>query len=60
MSEAFEGGLFPVDELNRTKPGAVCDGCALAARCPGLYVAYHERRGAGELKPVAPAAGAGA
>jgi MoaA/NifB/PqqE/SkfB family radical SAM enzyme len=60
MSEAFEEGLFPVDELNRTKPGAGCAGCALAARCPGLYVAYHERRGAGELKPVAPPARAGA
>jgi molybdenum cofactor biosynthesis enzyme MoaA len=60
MSEAFEAGLFPVDELNRTKPGTVCCECALAARCPGLYVAYHERRGSGELKPVARAPRAGA
>ena len=59
MSEAFEDGLFPVDELNRTRPGTVCRDCALAARCPGLYVAYHERRGAGELKPVARAPRAG-
>ncbi|MBI5478169.1 MAG: radical SAM protein [Deltaproteobacteria bacterium] len=60
MSEAFEEGLFPVDELNRTKPGDVCAGCALAARCPGLYVAYHERQGAGELKRVVPGARTGA
>jgi MoaA/NifB/PqqE/SkfB family radical SAM enzyme len=59
MSEAFEEGLFPVDELNRTRPGSVCAGCALAARCPGLYVAYHERRGTGELVPVAPTPRAG-
>jgi len=56
MSEAFEDDLFPVDELNRVKPGTVCDGCALAARCPGLYRAYHERRGEGELRPIAPTA----
>jgi hypothetical protein len=59
MSEAFEDRLFPVDELNRTKPGTVCADCALAARCPGLYVAYYERRGAGELEPVARDAPAG-
>ena len=60
MSEAFEDRLFPVDELNRVKPGAVCGGCALAPRCPGLYVAYHERRGDRELAPVAPSGRAGA
>jgi MoaA/NifB/PqqE/SkfB family radical SAM enzyme len=55
MSEAFEDDLFPVDELNRIKPGTVCATCALAAQCPGLYRNYHERRGEGELRPIPPA-----
>ena len=52
MSEAFEDRLFPVDELNRTKPEGVCRGCAHETRCPGLYRAYHARLGEGELRRV--------
>jgi molybdenum cofactor biosynthesis enzyme MoaA len=52
MSEAFEEDLFPVDDRNRIKPAPACGGCAHAARCPGLYREYYQRRGDGELKPV--------
>jgi MoaA/NifB/PqqE/SkfB family radical SAM enzyme len=49
MSEACEKELFPIDEANKTKPLDTCEGCAHRVRCPGLYVAYHARRGAREI-----------
>jgi MoaA/NifB/PqqE/SkfB family radical SAM enzyme len=50
MSEACEKDLFPVDDGNKTKPPDACSGCAYEARCPGLFVGYHARHGAGELR----------
>ena len=50
MAEAFEAELSPVDDRNRVRP-APCGGCAHAAGCPGLYRAYFDRRGDGELRP---------
>jgi MoaA/NifB/PqqE/SkfB family radical SAM enzyme len=50
MAEAFEHELQPVDDGQRVWP-APCSGCALAARCPGLYRAYLDRHGDGELRP---------
>lgn len=51
MSEACEKDLFPVDDDNKTKPSGSCGDCTRRARCPGLFVAYHARRGSGELRP---------
>jgi MoaA/NifB/PqqE/SkfB family radical SAM enzyme/SAM-dependent methyltransferase len=50
MVEIGEPDFFPVDDHNKLQP-PVCEGCCLRGGCPGLYRAYHERFGAGELRP---------
>ncbi|MSP63174.1 MAG: radical SAM protein [Myxococcales bacterium] len=51
MTEAFEPDFFPVDDADKVQP-PVCQGCALAGPCPGLYRSYHQLRGEGALRPV--------
>lgn len=51
VAEVGDRDLHPVDALNAVQPSA-CRGCALRGRCPGLYLGYHERHGAAELRPV--------
>jgi len=50
MVEIGEPDLVPVDDRNKLHPPQ-CDECSLRGRCPGLFVAYHARFGAGELAP---------
>ncbi len=50
MSEVWEDDFFPVDQRNALQP-AICTGCRHRGPCPGLYHAYFERHGEGELRP---------
>ncbi|MDF1564245.1 MAG: radical SAM protein [Deltaproteobacteria bacterium] len=50
MSEVWEDDFFPVDNRNTVQP-APCQGCRHRGACPGLYTAYHQRHGDGELRP---------
>ena len=54
MVEIGEPDFFPVDDRNKLQPEPACTGCDLRGGCPGLYRAYHERFGSGELRPRAP------
>jgi MoaA/NifB/PqqE/SkfB family radical SAM enzyme/SAM-dependent methyltransferase len=51
MAEVGERDLHPVDALNAVHPPA-CRTCERRGRCPGLYLGYHARHGAAELRPV--------
>ena len=53
MSEAFEAEFYPCDNGARVKP-APCASCSQEAKCPGVYEGYVARRGAAELRPLAP------
>ncbi len=52
MVEVGEADLVPVDARNTLHPSPHCDDCGLRGGCPGLFRAYHARRGADELRPV--------
>ncbi|MBN2498769.1 MAG: radical SAM protein [Deltaproteobacteria bacterium] len=51
MSEAFEQGWYPVDELHKSF-GKPCPECSLRRRCRGVFRVYLDRRGDGELIPA--------
>src|SRR5690606_21540496 len=52
MIEVGEPDFFPVDDKNKIAPDEPCRDCRLRGPCPGLYRVYHERFGAGALRPV--------
>jgi MoaA/NifB/PqqE/SkfB family radical SAM enzyme/SAM-dependent methyltransferase len=52
MIEVGEPDFFPVDDKNKIAPDDPCRDCRLRGPCPGLYRVYHERFGAGALRPV--------
>jgi MoaA/NifB/PqqE/SkfB family radical SAM enzyme/SAM-dependent methyltransferase len=52
MIEVGEPDFFPIDDRNKIAPDDPCRDCRLRGPCPGLYRVYHERFGAGALRPV--------